>query len=45
MNLGWQRTVVLNQRAAPDPAAALSRTWLQGFRLLRLIAPAFRGRI
>jgi hypothetical protein len=45
MNLGRTRTVVLNE---PDAAGSLPmyyRAWLQGFRLLRLIAPPFRGRI
>ena len=45
MNLLAERTVVLNEAAAAGSPPMYYRTWLQGFRLLRLIAPSFQRRI
>src|SRR6266446_10646369 len=43
MNLREERTALLNEPAAFGIRRMSFRTWLQGFRLLRLIAPAFPG--
>src|SRR6202162_5340441 len=43
MNLREERTALLNEPAAFGIRHMSFRTWLQGFRLLRLIAPAFPG--
>jgi len=45
MNLGRERTVVLNEPAAGGAPPMYYWAWLQGFRLLRLIAPPFNSRI
>jgi hypothetical protein len=45
MNLGRDGTVVLNEPAAAASLPMYYWAWLQGFRLLRLIAPPFNSRI